>query len=101
MDLPWLKFYEPTVPPTIQYPTASLPNFLSQSASKYPNNPAIFYYGTKLSYAALEDQVNRFANALVSLGVLPGARVSIMLPNLPQCVIAYYGALKMGGTVGS
>lgn len=99
LEKPWLKFYEPNVLPSLEYPKTILPAFLTQSASKFPQNPAIFYFGTKITYASLEDQVNRFANALIGLGVKPGDRVSIMLPNLPQCVIAYYGTLKTGGIV--
>jgi len=99
LEKPWLKFYEPNVLPTLEYPKTILPAFLTQSASEFPQNPAIFYYGTKITYASLEAQVNRFANALIGLEVKPGDRVSIMLPNLPQCVIAYYGTLKMGGIV--
>ncbi len=41
----------------------------------------------------------RFANALKELGVSPGDRVSIMLPNCPSAIIAYFGTLMMGGIV--
>ncbi len=99
MEKPWLNHYEPNVPPSLQYPKTFLSAFLTQSSVKFPQNPAIHYYGTKITYASLEDQVNRFSNALIKLGVKPGDRVSIMLPNLPQCVIGYYGILKMGAVV--
>jgi long-chain acyl-CoA synthetase len=72
---------------------------LTRSASEFPQKPAIYFYGTKLTYKNLEEQVNRFANALINFGVKQGDRVSIMLPNLPQCVIAYYGALRIGAIV--
>ena len=45
------------------------------------------------------DQVNRFAAALAALGVKKGDRVALMLPNLPQFVISFYGALKLGAIV--
>ncbi|HEX9756190.1 MAG TPA: long-chain fatty acid--CoA ligase [Nitrospiria bacterium] len=99
MEKPWLKFYEPKVLPSLEYPKTVLPSFLTHSASQFPQNPAVFYYGTEINYASLEDQVNRFANALIGVGVKPGDRVSIMLPNLPQCVIGYYGILKAGAIV--
>jgi long-chain acyl-CoA synthetase len=42
---------------------------------------------------------NRFAHALRGLGVQAGERVAILLPNVPQCVIAFYGTLKAGAIV--
>ena len=47
----------------------------------------------------LMDQVNRFAAGLAALGVKKGDRVALMLPNLPQFVISFYGALKLGAIV--
>ena len=41
----------------------------------------------------------RFAHVLKELGVRPGERVSIMLPNCPSAIIAYFGTLMMGGIV--
>ncbi len=43
--------------------------------------------------------VDRFAAALYALGVRKGDRVALMLPNLPQFVIAFFGALKLGAIV--
>ena len=56
-------------------------------------------YRATLTYAELMAQVNRFAAALTALGVQPGDRVGLMLPNLPQFVIAFYAALKAGAVV--
>jgi long-chain acyl-CoA synthetase len=55
--------------------------------------------GARLSYRQLMDQVNRFASALAALGVRKGDRVALVLPNLPQFVIAFYGTLKLGAIV--
>ena len=53
----------------------------------------------KSSYAQLEVLSNQFANALVKLEVDIGDRVAVFLPNIPQFIIAYFGALKAGGVV--
>src|SRR5690606_18843787 len=50
-------------------------------------------------YRDLLKDVYRFARVLMELGVRKGDRVSIMLPNTPQAVIAYYGALFAGAIV--
>src|SRR5581483_205972 len=96
MDRPWLKFYDSSVPPRLEYPEIPLFQFLTDSARRFPENCALLYYGKQMIYRELVGQTNRFAQALMKLGVRKGDRVAIMLPNLPQCVIAYYGALKIG-----
>ena len=95
-DRPWVKFYERDVPESLTYPDLTLGNVLGQTASKYPDNTALVFYGRKISYTELDALVNRFAHALTGLGVKKGDRVALMLPNIPQMVIAYYGTLRLG-----
>ncbi|TJY42831.1 long-chain fatty acid--CoA ligase [Cohnella pontilimi] len=96
---PWLQHYPAEVPPTIDYPNQNLAQFLVDSAARYPNQVALEFMGKKVTYRSLLDSANRFANALLRLGVRKGDRVAVMLPNVPQTVIAYYGTLLMGGIV--
>ncbi len=95
-ERPWLKFYEAGVAPTLSYPEITLGNVLSQTVLKYPNHTAILFYGKKVTYAELDALVNQFAHALIDLGVRKGDRVALMLPNIPQMVITYYGTLRTG-----
>ena len=108
MEKPWLAHYENEVPHTIDYPKIPLHRTLEDSAAKYPNQTAIklvlrymgpLTMGATLTYRQLMDQVNRFAAAMAALGVKKGDRVALMLPNLPQFVISFYGALKLGAIV--
>ena len=108
MEKPWLAHYEKDVPHTIDYPKIPLHQTLEDSARKYPDQTAIklvlrymgpLTMGATLTYRQLLDQVNRFAAALAALGVKKGDRVALMLPNLPQFVISFYGALKLGAIV--
>ena len=96
---PWLNHYEAGVPDTIVYPSVPLTRFLTESAGRYPDQAALLFYGRPITYRDLDAQVNQFARALLGLGLRKGDRVAIMLPNVPQCVIAYYGALKVGMVV--
>lgn len=98
-ERPWLVHYDEGVPPTIAVPKRALHRFLSGAARRLPHRPAIYYYGARLTYAQLNRLANRCANALRALGVDKGDRVMLHLPNLPQTVIAYYGALKAGAVV--
>ncbi|MBZ0305281.1 MAG: long-chain fatty acid--CoA ligase, partial [Anaerolineae bacterium] len=64
-----------------------------------PKRDATIFYGAKLTYEQLEARVNQFAHALLGLGVLPGDRVLIVMPNMPQFIEAYYAVLKIGGII--
>jgi len=93
---PWIRFYEAGIPAHLEYPDITLGEVLSNTASKFPDHTALIFYGKKISYGQLDALVNRFANALAGLGVKKGDRVALMLPNIPQMVIAYYGTLRSG-----
>jgi long-chain acyl-CoA synthetase len=99
VDYPWVKYYEPGVPAQLEIPDHPLTWLLDQTVGRYPRQTALIYYGTKISYAQLEVFVNRFAVALVRLGIQKGDRVAIALPNIPQYPIAFYGAMKAGAVV--
>ena len=101
MDRPWLKSYEPGVPETMLYPDEPLGHFLDNAIAQYPNRPALYFYDERISYRTLGHYVNRFANALLALGLQRGERVAIHLPNCPQFVIAYYATLQAGGVVAA
>jgi long-chain acyl-CoA synthetase len=60
---------------------------------------ALRFIGNPITFGELDEMTNRFANALDKLGIRAGDRVAVMLPNVPQAVIAYYGALKAGAVV--
>src|SRR5688572_30919056 len=52
-----------------------------------------------MSYGELDEQSDAFAAALGSIGVRPGDRVALLLPNCPQFMVAQYGIWKAGGIV--
>src|SRR4030081_3159487 len=72
---------------------------LEESAKRNPDRVAIIFDDFKLTYAQLNGAANQVANALVERGIKPGDRVGIMLPNVPQFPIIYFGILKAGGIV--
>lgn len=98
-ERPWLASYEAAVPPTIDVPRLPLTRLLDRAWRRFPYRPAIVYQGAKHSYNHISGQAGRFANALSSLGIRKGARVMLLLPNVPQIVIAFYGTLRLGGVV--
>jgi long-chain acyl-CoA synthetase len=95
-DKPWLKKYEEGVPATVQYEKVCLPEFLDRSAAEFPERMALLFQGYKVSYRQLQIMVNRMANAFQDMGIRQGDSVSILLPNVIPCVVAYYAILKTG-----
>lgn len=98
-DHPWLAFYDPGVPAKITVPESTLPDLLTAAARAYPAAPAMLFYGRVVDYATLDRLATRFAGALLKSGVQPGERIALVLPNIPQAVIACYGALRAGAIV--
>jgi long-chain acyl-CoA synthetase len=96
---PWLKNYQPGVPADIETPTDSLPEMLAASARRFGRKTALDFFGAATSYRELGDQVERAAEGLRRLGVGPGHRVALILPNCPQHVVAFYAVLRLGAVV--
>ncbi len=99
MQKPWLKFWPSHVPQTINFPETPVGEMLRRTAKQFPNKTAIIYFGTRISFAELDTLSDQFASGLQSLGLNKGDRVGLLLPNIPQFVIAYYGSLKAGAIV--
>jgi len=98
-DRPWLKSYGKHTPHTVPIPRQPLHRFLEAATDWVPKQTATIFYGSRLTYQQLDWRVNQFAHALHGLGVRPGDRVMVVLPNMPQMIIAYYATLKTGGVV--
>lgn len=109
IDYRWRVHYEKDVAYTVDVPGSPIPSLLANAARQFPKHTAVrmvlryLPFGLRvqaaLSYAQLERLSDRFAAALAQIGVGKGSRVAIMLPNLPQQVIAYFGVLKAGAIV--
>ncbi|MDW8310052.1 MAG: AMP-binding protein, partial [Verrucomicrobiales bacterium] len=83
----------------MNYPTDTLPQMLERTARRTPDATALIYFGARLSYAQLQEHVERLAAGLQALGLQKGDRVALLLPNCPQFVVGFFGALRAGGIV--
>ncbi len=102
-DRPWLKSYklgpyklEETLEP---YPQIPLFKLLDEAAERYPNQTAILFLERSISYKVLKVLVDKFAKALVRLGVKKGDRVVVLLPNCIEFIISDWAILKAGAVV--
>jgi long-chain acyl-CoA synthetase len=96
---PWLKWYLPGVPTDVVVEEKSVVDTFNETTDKWKNKTAIVFYGKKMNYQEIRDQVDRFAAALADLGVKKGDKIALLLLNSPQFMIAYFGALKAGATL--
>jgi long-chain acyl-CoA synthetase len=99
LSRPWLSHYPKGVPAEIEIPRQSVPELFDEVSQKYSAKEALVFYGKKMTYGELRENVDRFATALADLGVTKGDTVALHLLNCPQYVIAYVAALKVGAVV--
>jgi long-chain acyl-CoA synthetase len=92
----WHKSYLPEVPKSLDYEDISMPDILARTTEMFPDRVALIFMGKKITYRELDRLVDQFANVLIEIGVKPGDRVAILLPNIPHIVIAYYGVWRAG-----
>ncbi len=85
---------EPLVP---EVPRKPIFENLREQAIKNPDKTAINFYGYEISFKELDVASEKFATALVDLGLAKGDRVALYLENCPQFIIGFYGIIKMGG----
>jgi long-chain acyl-CoA synthetase len=96
LEKPWFKFWPETVPKHIGYPVVTLSDLLRKTAEKYPNKPSTVYLDRAISYRELNSTVDKLATALSRMDVKKGDKVALLLPNIPQFVMAYYATLRIG-----
>ena len=96
---PWLSHYPKGIDWNANIERRPLYETLEHTVKRCRDNTAIDFLDYCLSYGELLEQVNRMAKGLQLMGVTPGARVGLCLPNTPYSVICYYGALRAGATV--
>ncbi len=101
-DKPWLLSYPTGVAQRLHYDSyGSLLDLLEESFTRYANRPAYWCMGKHFSYRDIDLASKKLAIYLQSLGLEKGARIAIMLPNIPQYPIALYGVLRAGYIVVS
>lgn len=99
LDRPWLRHYDDAVSHHLDYPSIPLYRLLDDTAGRQPDHPCTNFFGKRMSYRAVKEASDRLAASLQAMGVQPGDRVALLLPNSPQFVIATYAILKAGAVV--
>ncbi len=84
------------VPKNIEFPKICLGELLRETAKNYPDNMAIWFQDTWMTYRELDDLVDRVATGFHKLGLKKGDVVSLLLPNSFQYVVCYYACMRLG-----
>ena len=93
------SFWPQRLPRSLIYPQVPLFDFLETSARRYPDHPAVIYYGRRITYAELWHDCLRLAGALAGLGVKKGDRVALYLQNSPLFIVSFFGVMRTNATV--
>ena len=98
---PWLQSYPEGVPEFVNtHEFESLVELFESSVAKYRNHCAFINMDSELTYGQVDELSDSFAAFLqVELGLKQGEKIAIMMPNLMQFPVAFFGALKAGLTV--
>ena len=92
---PWLESYG-GVAPNLDYSENTMSEAVMETAAKEKEFPALTFMGKATSYTRLASELDRVARAFYALGVRPGTRVLVCLPNVPQAVFCLYGLNRIG-----
>jgi long-chain acyl-CoA synthetase len=96
---PWVKSYPPGLATHLAIPDKPLPALLEEAVARFGDRPAMDFLGKLYSFRELGRLVERAAAGFQALGVGPGVKVGLFLPNCPYYVICHYAVLQAGGTV--
>ena len=92
----WWRHFEGRETPDTRFREQALQKYLDDAAERFPERKAVIFQNYTLTYRQLRERAETFAAALRLQGVQNGDRVAVMLPNIPQTVIAFWGVLKAG-----
>lgn len=96
---PWLAAYPSDVEWQASYPQRPLYELLDDAVARYGDRRCLDFLDKTWSYDEIGRLVDRAARGLQALGVGPGSKVGLLLPNCPYFVISFFAVLKIGGTV--
>ena len=93
---PW-KDYMGDVPMHLDYFQGSMFEAVERMAELYPNNIAFDFMGKSTTYKKMVQEIEKCAKSLKTLGVRPGDKVTIAMPNCPQAIQMFYAVNLIGG----
>lgn len=103
-ERPWLKAYKALnlewnrIP---ELPEKNLSDYVREHAVNFSDRAALVYQGATITYSQLNSQANQLAHILLQQGLKSGDVLAIQMPNVPQYVVAFIAAARLGITITS
>jgi len=94
-DMPWLKYYSKEAINS-KIPEGSIYECLLKNNYKYLDRVALNYFGRKITYEELLDNIDITAKSFIENGVKEGDIVTISMPTLPETIYMFYALSKIG-----
>jgi len=98
-EMPWLGLYRGYLPERFEVPDVSLWQLFEDAVGEHGGRVALVLGERRVTFHELREMAERLAGALHGLGVRKGDRVGLMLPNVPQYVIGFFAAMRLGAVV--
>lgn len=95
IDKPWLKYYSEEAL-NAKLPACTIYDYLYESNKDYRGRTALNYFGRKITYGELFENIEKAARALKQNGVGKGSIVTVLMPTLPETVYLFYALGKIG-----
>lgn len=96
---PWVDHYDTHVSENLNYPRITINQLFKETVSENSARQFIVFNGNRYTYKEIGELVSALSKNLNALGLLKGDRVAVMLPNIPQFIVSYYGILEAGAIV--
>ena len=93
---PW-KDYMGDVPMSLDYFEGSMFEAIQATAKKFPNYTAFDFMGKATTYTQLVQEIETCAKSFKTLGIRPGEKITIAMPNCPQAIYMFYAINAVGG----
>jgi long-chain acyl-CoA synthetase len=94
-DTPWLASYG-DLPADITVPDATMYELVLRTAQRLPDTTALVYFGRRISYRRLLEDIDRCAGALQRFGISAGDSVTVSMPNVPNAIVLFYALNRIG-----
>ena len=95
----WHDHYHPDAPPGLFYPKMRVEEFLTCAVKAFPDRAALHFYSTTWTYKDLQNRVERVAGHLKNMGIKPGDRALMVLPNSPEFIVLWFALHYCGAEI--
>ena len=95
IDRPWLKYYSDEAKKT-KIPECTIYDYLWESNREHLDNVALNYFGYKIPYRKMFEEINKVAQAFANLGIKENDTIIIAAVTIPEVIYAFYALNQLG-----